>query len=251
MTRRTLTVSGVDALLRFANALSQRLNPNVGLPLDERVVLPDLLMDSTRDLYRQIGLPVRLGDWMVISSVVMTVARLVSLSGRRVEAVRRLGWVLGFSYIMRGVLQCSTLLPAPWLECPEYVQRSLLEDSLRLFLGLQTSCGDVLPSGHAIIFTALALLSVQYCDTSSVASVLMTAMVVVHTLLANLVLVASTYHYLVDVQIAALLTAAIWLILHNGFRHGSRPYATTLERCCARLDGQMIDRDDYLLLSTS
>lgn len=227
------------------------MNPNVGLPVDERVVLPDLLMDSTRDIYRQVGLPVHLADWMVISSVLLTVARLASLSGRRVEAVRRLGWVLSFSYIVRGVLQCSTLLPAPWLECPDYVQRSLFEDTLRLFLGLQTSCGDVLPSGHAIIFTALALLSLQYCDTSSVASVLMAALMVIHTITAYLVLVASTYHYLVDIQIAALLTTAIWLILHNGFRHGSRPYATTLERCCARLDGQFIDGGDYLLLSAS
>ena len=54
-----------------------------------------------------------------------------------------------------------------------------------------------------------------------------------------------------DVQVACLLVAGIWHVLYSGFRHGSRADATTLERFCSRLDGQLCpsSHHDYVLLS--
>jgi len=248
----------------IANAISQRTNPNLGRPIEDRVVLPDVLMEWTRDSYVQLGLSPRLGDFFILSTVALAAVRVLTLRSQAIEAVRRCVWVVGFAYLVRAVLQTSTVLPAPWLACPEYVQRSLFEDALRLFLGQQTSCGDVLPSGHAIIFTSLALTCLRYTEPTSVASVLGTSLVIAHTLLGCLVLVASSWcvvgpselidrrrHYTVDVQVACLLVAGIWHVLHSGFRHGSRADATMFERFCARLDGQLCpsSHHDYVLLS--
>ena len=177
----------------IANAISQRTNPNLGRPIEDRVVLPDLLMEWTRDSYVRLGLPSRLGDFFILSTAALAAVRVLTLRSQAVDAVRRCAWVVGFAYLVRAVLQTSTVLPAPWLACPEYIQRSLLEDALRLFLGQQTSCGDVLPSGHAIIFTSLALTCLRYTDPTSVASILGTSLAIVHTLLGCLALIASSW----------------------------------------------------------
>ncbi|KAI9219841.1 hypothetical protein BC828DRAFT_385096 [Blastocladiella britannica] len=194
-----------------ANSLADRWNPNNALPVADRTVLMDSGMEWLGTLYRDRAAgPPDLSDWFVRLCAVLILLR-AALSGRRAATVlRRSCFVGGTLYLLRAPTVLMTVLPNPLVNCTSEPHPNLLYDTVLLFLQRRSSCGDVFFSGHTIVFGTCALLWAHYSPRPTVLS--MSAVGASIAAIASLV--ATQYHYSIDVWAAALLLIGVWYGFH-------------------------------------
>lgn len=191
----------------LANAYLDRTNPSLHSPKNPR--LPDPLLEFLAPYYAKLGLAPDLADKMVRIAPLIIFFRPLLMSEQALLVLRRQLFVIGTSYLIRAPFVLMTVLPNPLTSCKSYPSPNLFYDAFLLFAQLRSSCGDVLFSGHTIMFMVAALSWSTYP-----LSWITTWLAWTFTSFSILVLIASTYHYTVDCVVGVLIVALIWKLYH-------------------------------------
>ncbi|KAI9175478.1 hypothetical protein H9P43_006839 [Blastocladiella emersonii ATCC 22665] len=194
----------------LANSTADRINPNNLVPVAERRVLVDAGMTYLASVYETyVSGPRDISDWFVRLCAVLMVTRAVLSGPRAATVLRRACYVGGTMYLLRAPTVLMTVLPNPLVACESHPDPSLWRDAVQLFFQRRFSCGDVFFSGHSIVFVTAGRLWLRYG-----ANPLARAAVALVTFAAVTSLVASSYHYSIDVWIACILTSLVFSLYH-------------------------------------
>mmetsp|Transcript_58280 Transcript_58280/g.155752 ORF Transcript_58280/g.155752 Transcript_58280/m.155752 type:complete len:299 (+) Transcript_58280:248-1144(+) len=139
--------------------------------------------------------------------------------------VRRFFLVQGTMFWLRSFSIAMTLLPPPYEQCENIASSSEIValEALKIMAGKRWTCGDILYSGHTVNMTIAALAWNTYCTDKYLPKGLC------FTLAAGaarnlwclllmggyFVIVATHFHYSVDVFIGSLLTTMVWVLYHS------------------------------------
>lgn len=167
--------------------------PDTGFDL-----LPHIENEAISDLYIHIY-------WLVGIALVVIFA-----PTRRQDALRRMFWVLGTLYILRGFTITLTILPNPYHACEPQKHENPFLMAIKVVTGQYTTCGDVLYSGHTTILVAGAYLVHVYLCTPWFLKVLWSLL----SVMGMLIIVSTHFHYSNDVLIAAVLAVYSFWIYH-------------------------------------
>ncbi|KNE62816.1 hypothetical protein, variant [Allomyces macrogynus ATCC 38327] len=193
----------------LANSTVDRTNPNNLLPIDQRRPLDDPAKHATFKLYRETGLPRNLSDTLVQLAAAMIILRGVTYGRYGCTVLRRAFYVGGIIYLLRAPTVLMTVLPNPLLDCVSHPNPNLFVDALLLLVQARYSCGDVFFSGHSIFFVLAARIWITYCDWRPVQ-----ILALIFGCLALFSLVFTSYHYSIDVWIAALIITTVYTLWH-------------------------------------
>ncbi|ORZ36563.1 hypothetical protein BCR44DRAFT_1067688 [Catenaria anguillulae PL171] len=185
----------------LANSTVDRYNPNNVVPIEQRTVLMDPGMQTLATAYATyVHGPRDVSDWFVRLCSVLMVTRAVLHRERAATVLRRACYVGGTLYLLRAQTVLMTVLPNPLLECESKPHANVWYDAYLLFTQQRASCGDVFFSGHSIIFmTNLNLWWVFGRNWAAKLAAMLTSIIAVISLLA------SSYHYSIDVWTACIL----------------------------------------------
>jgi hypothetical protein len=119
--------------------------------------------------------------------------------------------VVGTAYLLRAATVVMTVLPFSYVPCEagKPADRPLLVDAFYLLLMLRKSCGDVFFSGHTILYT-IGFLAMQTYPIHFI----LTGLAFVQYIISLLILIASAYHYSIDVLVSALVVSLLWWSFH-------------------------------------
>ena len=202
----------------MANSIADRLNPNNFVPVSERRVLTDPLMQATRPVFKQSGLPDNISDIVLVIALGLALVRIFTLGSMSLTVLRRVFFITGTAYILRSVTVTVTVLPNPLTECQSHQNPNLFLDTLEIFFMRRVSCGDVFFSGHTIMFTVAAAVWITYT-----ANVLMNCFAVLLSAFGAFSLIFSAYHYTIDVFAAVWVVSWLWSSYHLVVKvHGLR-----------------------------
>lgn len=211
--RRTVLATIYAAACLFVNcignAISDRLNSNNFVDGENKKALPDLLLQVTAPLYKAGGVSRYLPDHLIALSIVLIFVRVATMGSAVMIVQRRLLFVGGTVFLLRAVSVTITVLPNPLLECVSVTSESIIYDAFLICTGRKTTCGDVFFSGHTIIFTLLSAVWMTYCS-----DVILKSIVNMTVLISLITLVASSFHYTIDVLFGYLITISIWNVYH-------------------------------------
>jgi hypothetical protein len=171
--------------------------------------LPDILLTFLHKFYTQFGLKPELSDDLVTVSLLFTAALILSMGDNTLTVMRRYMLITGFTYIIRSITVVITVLPNPLTECESQIWDNLFYDAFQLYIRGRVTCGDVFFSGHTILFTMTICLWMTYSRNR-----IMQAIAVGSSVLGMITLVASAYHYTVDVLFGYLVTSWTWSLYH-------------------------------------
>ena len=202
-----------------------------------QVIIESYLRDHiNRDTLFDIGfatLPLirdsTLADSSTVFALVLGVVPNLVFHGDRALIVKRLLLCQGSFYLVRAFAIVSTILPNPEKTCkPSSISGTEAEiipfEALKVIAGQRITCGDVLFSGHAGAITVAALAFQEYSDGFIHDKLVRLALVVylwVIACIGYLVIIATRFHYTIDVCVAIFVTVTIFKIYH---------YWTKLER---------------------
>lgn len=195
----------------IGNSIADRVNPNNLLPVDQRRALPDPLMHVANRLYRKLGLPYNLSDQLIGVAFLSSLLRIVTLQSLASTVLRRLLYVMATVYLLRAFTVIVTVLPNPLVDCVSEPYPNILYDAIQLFLLRRGSCGDVFFSGHTIIFASSAAIWLTYSRSTPLRILFTTS-----ATLGAFSLVASAYHYTIDVAFGWFVTHWVWTMYHWG-----------------------------------
>ena len=193
----------------ISNSVADRINPNNLLPVNQRRALPDPLMDAMNPVFKRWALPANLSDQLLLVAVVMILARAFTMGSQTFTTVRRVFFIAGAVYLLRACTVVITVLPNPLLECQSEPHPDLMYDAFLLFSARRVSCGDVFFSGHTIIFTTAILVWTTYSRSYALRT-----LAVLIGLAGMVSLIASAYHYTIDVLVGFWATAYVWTMYH-------------------------------------
>lgn len=191
------------------NAIADRLNTNNLLPLEERHALPDLLISATHSVYISSGLYPNFPNHLIVASVTAIALRVATLGNDTLPVLRRILLITGTIYLMRAISVSITVLPNPLLDCKSDPSDSIINDALLILTGQMVTCGDVFFSGHTIIITLSSAVWITYCKDRALCIIINAA-----SLFSLLCLIASSFHYSIDVFFGYLITMTIWNLFH-------------------------------------
>jgi hypothetical protein len=198
-------------IVSIGNAVADRINPNNLIPLDQRRPLPDMIMQSLNALFVTSGLPVNISDQFIMIATFAMLLRVFTMQTMALTTAvfRRVLYVMGTVYLIRAMTIVLTVLPNPLTECQSDPHKDLLYDAWLIFTMKRTSCGDVFFSGHTIMFTLSMAVWTTYSRSGILSSVFSLSAV-----LGMISLVASAYHYTIDIMFGYLVTMWVWNHYH-------------------------------------
>lgn len=157
----------------------------------------------------------------------VTLARFFILPGpnsMRWIIIRRWVVILGMLFVLRGFSIIATVLPNPAKNCEKKITyQNIWREAFYLMLGQDVTCTDVLYSGHTINITLCALLWIEYNNRAPYVrdgwvNWLVKFAVSAWSLTAYVVIVASHWHYTVDVWIGFWMTFFVFRYFHKTIR---------------------------------
>lgn len=128
----------------------------------------------------------------------------IAVDHRRVGIFTRLFSVWGIVFILRGVSVVLTSLPDPSDLCREH--RAAASAWKWLLPMAYPICGDLFFSGHTVMFVLCALVWTRYGGRLPAAAAWLVAAAGV------LSLIATRYHYSIDVLYGALIATVMWVL---------------------------------------
>lgn len=146
----------------------------------------------------------------------------------------------GLLWALRAITIISTVLPNPDGTCkpriayPNNIFQEALANMPFVFWRHETTCHDVMFSGHTVILTLASLMWVYYadwapwpewCNCSSFATLVFRLSVFLMTLTGYLCIIASKFHYTADVLMGCMLTVFIFQAYHSSVRSAFLPRA--------------------------
>lgn len=198
-------------VVSVGNAVADRINPNNFLPVEQRQPLPDMIMQSLNAVFRKTGLPVNISDQFIMIATFSMLLRVFTMQTVPLTTAvfRRVLYVMGTVYLIRAMTITLTVLPNPLTECHSQPHPELLYDAWLIFTMKRTSCGDVFFSGHTIMFTLSMAVWTTYSRSGFLSTIFSLSAV-----LGMISLVASAYHYTIDIMFGYLVTMWVWNHYH-------------------------------------
>lgn len=176
-------------------------------------------------------------DYAVMSFVALTFIRFGLFTGpyaMRWTIVRRWFICMGLLFLLRGMSIICTVLPNPDADCksdvtPEvHKHKNIFVLAFGIAFGIRVTCADVLYSGHTVNFTLAALIWYDYARLcplwpekrwgwfEKVPANRMLA--IVWTLTGYIIIIATRFHYTVDVWIGFWMTYFVWSYYHEAIK---------------------------------
>jgi hypothetical protein len=209
----------------LGNSLADRLNlNNIIFVEDKRLVLPDPIMSLLSALFERLELQTPINDileGMAIGMACVYVTLFPKYS--RCDAFRRFFLVWACANCLRTLCIILTVLTNPYLECQSKPLSNLFSDAFAIFTAQRQSCGDVFFSGHSVGYTLSCLMwltyrrrrfSGKYRNLITMLHVALTTLYVIFIVVCLVVLIATKFHYSVDVFIGSFLSIMIWQKVH-------------------------------------
>lgn len=203
--------------------------------------LPDRIMEVSNKIFVELGLPTNLSDQLILVALFAIILRTFTMQTvPLITAVfRRVLYIMGTVYLLRALTVTLTVLPNPLTQCESQPDNDLFYDAYLLLTMKRVSCGDVFFSGHSIIFTISTAIWTTYSRAT-----LVNSLFTVSAFMGMFSLVASAYHYSIDVIFGYLVTMWIWNHYHWSITLPSFR-ATWWGRALNRLDDPMYVDDDF------
>jgi hypothetical protein len=124
---------------------------------------------------------------------------------------RRWTIIHGTLFTIRGLSIAMTVLPNPYKRCKPVLSSSPYVSAFLVMVGSNATCADVFFSGHA----AMMGLSAMIFTSTMTSRITITKMVVwIVTFCGWIVIVATRFHYTLDVFYGAVLSIIVWKTYH-------------------------------------
>lgn len=180
-------------------------------------------------------------ECLAMGPPILVVIRFCVLPGplsMRWTFLSRMFLMWGLLWALRAITLISTVLPNPDGTCkprisyPNNIFQEALANMPFVFWRHETTCHDVMFSGHTVILTLASLMWVyyadwapwpQWCDFSSCATLVFRTSVFLMTLTGYLCIIASKFHYTADVLMGCMLTVFIFQAYHSAVRSAFLP----------------------------
>ncbi|KAI9293632.1 hypothetical protein K502DRAFT_306009 [Neoconidiobolus thromboides FSU 785] len=194
-------------------AMADTMNPYANSPPGTRFVIYDPILLNLSTAFKKTRLPRNVSDIMVGICFFLIFLR-VFLNGRKtLLLLRRVFYIVGFLYLLRIPFMLTTLMPPPITECVPKDHKSVFFYAKLLMLQKMESCADLMYSGHTIAFTISSLIWIHY-PLFKRFSYLINSLLVLNSFLSVIGLIASSYHYTIDVVVSFLLVNFVWHFYH-------------------------------------
>jgi len=198
------------------NAYLDRANPFVSSANTQRWRAYDPLLEFLSYYYMEWKLPEDLPDILVKLISTFLFGRMLIAGRQFCLLFRRVAYFTGLGYMIRSIIVSLTMLPNPYLHCVAQEQPNFFQYTLELILQIKASCGDVVFSGHTIIFMTGALVW-SFNPHPTLATPIyrtLTVMVVIFSTVGIFSLIASTYHYSLDCLLSVCTMYLIWKVYY-------------------------------------
>ena len=162
-------------------------------------------------------LPSSVVDYMVALEVVFAVLGIIFFGEKKLKIVQKMLLCMGCMYFLRAISIVLTVFPNPDGSCksdkPKY---PLPFEVFRVMLRLRVTCKDVFFSGHTGF--------IMFCDfvTWHCLSRVKRTLAVINRLYVGsicLAIIASKFHYTIDVVTGAVVSVFIWNLFRDNKKH--------------------------------
>jgi hypothetical protein len=161
-----------------------------------------------------------LADYFTLGfmGVVLVIVLLNRRLGIMVDIMRRIMFIMAVVYIIRTISISITLLPNPFKLCKSQPVGNYFVEAFYILVGAAQTCHDCFFSGHSV---ALCLVTMTYFDYLN-APLLVRLLIVPATLAGALIIIATHFHYSVDVLFGYMISFFIWKFFHHIVHHIER-----------------------------
>ncbi|KAI9296139.1 hypothetical protein K502DRAFT_302762 [Neoconidiobolus thromboides FSU 785] len=196
-------------------SVADKVNRFNYLPKDQKILLIDPLLEALSEEFKQTTLPKDISDILVRVALLLVIARMILGGKITLLLARRLSYLIGFLYLLRIPFMMMTLFPNPLLDCIPDINPNIFENSLELLFQQKASCGDLMFSGHTVMFMISSLVWIDYpVAKMGIARILITVIILTYGILSILSLIASSYHYTIDVVVSVIVCLTTWKLYH-------------------------------------
>ncbi|KAL0476560.1 Sgms2 [Acrasis kona] len=128
--------------------------------------------------------------------------------------LRRILFIHGTCFLLRALSICITILPNPHPHCVPMIHPNIFVAGLMIVFGSNGTCYDVFFSGHAAAMMILSLFWQKYTHDRPLQIVMW-----IMSSVGWLVLIATRFHYTVDVLYGCLIGFCMWQFYHTILIH--------------------------------
>jgi hypothetical protein len=133
-----------------------------------------------------------------------SILRLLVMKQNGIILFMRIFLIMGAELMLRALVVNSTLLPDPYPPCAHY------KPHFTTYAPFELQCGDVLFSGHTAAWSIISFMWVMHSE-----NMFDKATGVLGTVLGGLILIATRYHYTVDVLVGAYVGVTMCFIYYS------------------------------------
>ncbi|KAJ9080322.1 hypothetical protein DSO57_1026309 [Entomophthora muscae] len=222
----------------LVNVHLDRTNPFLLPPLGHRLRLPDPLLDTFNPGYLRAQIPPDLPDTLVHIAPAIMLFRVVIGGKQSCWIFRQLGYIVGTAYLIRLIFVSMTILPNSNVNCLFHVGPSLLSDAVLVMLQMKQTCGDVVFSGHTIMFMSASLVWINNPLKNIDPNInrIINFITITFSFTGIISLVASAYHYTLDCVLSILTMSFMWTFYHYLVRQPHLDH-TAISRLVNYIDG--------------
>ena len=186
-------------------------NPNNSLPIERRIILPDLMIHWSLLLVpRSQATFSHVCDYLFFVTIALAIFSLKTHMIRPDKVLRRSLLTWGFLFLTRGFTINMTYLPFPLETCTAIdLDGNFLILAVKIFTYQLVTCGDVFFSAHMIGFTITASAWARHGAHGALRAIAITLSV-----MGAIALLLLRYHYTIDVFVSFCFTLAFWHIYH-------------------------------------
>jgi hypothetical protein len=153
-----------------------------------------------------------LPDFCALASATVTAVNLVVTFPPHMSMIllRRILLIAGVAYLGRAISVPMTLLPNPDPDCTPVLNRdSMLTSIILIPFGLTNTCSDCFYSGHAIPISCALFTWYDYMRRNK-----LRPLGIGISIVALLTIIATHFHYTIDVFYGFMVTAIVWRSYH-------------------------------------
>jgi len=206
---------------------------------------------------------VAINDYTLCLFAIITVGRFIVLTGPfsiRLTIIRRWFILVGILFFIRGCSIIFTVLPNPAKECVSTVKRTgksgIGMQALYVMFGQRVTCADVLYSGHTFNLTLGLLVWWNYSHlcplwrTSRMYLPFGKIFPSIYCVVAYTIIIASHFHYTVDVWLGFWMTYFVWNYYHEAIK-SSPFYASPFSIFITWMEAEATDLHYWRMRGTS